>query len=149
MALCAHLFRRGAFSLSPSFTCFIPTPRLHFPTNHSTLSIQHLGLLQAKDGAGSATLSMAAAGNRFVGSLLRALKGEKGVSECSFVESPVVPGLPFFATRVELGSKGVEKIQPIGALSSFEKAGLEKALPELKASITKGVEFAGKWAPKA
>ena len=92
---------------------------------------------------------MAFAGDRFVGSLLRALGGAKGVSECSFVESPVVPGLAFFATRVELGPKGVEKIQPIGTMSEFEKAGLEKAVPELKASIAKGVEFAAAWKPKS
>ena len=104
---------------------------------------------QAKDGAGSATLSMAFAADRFVGSLLRALKGETGVSECAFVESPVVPGCAFFATRIELSGKGVEKIHPIGALSAFEKAGLEKALPELKGSIAKGVEFAQAWKPKA
>jgi NAD-dependent malate dehydrogenase len=60
-------------------------------------------VVKAKDGAGSATLSMAAAADRFVSSLLRALGGASGVSECSFVESPVVPGVPFFSTRIELG----------------------------------------------
>jgi malate dehydrogenase len=103
---------------------------------------------QAKDGAGSATLSMAFAADRFVASLLRGLRGEKGVTECAFVESPIVPGLPFFSTRVELTPSGVGKIHPIGALSPFEEAGLAKAVPELKASIAKGVEFAAKWTPK-
>lgn len=59
-------------------------------------------VVKAKDGAGSATLSMAAAGSRFTGSLLSALNGTAGVTECAFVQSPVVPGAEFFSTRVEL-----------------------------------------------
>ena len=106
-------------------------------------------VVKAKDGAGSATLSMAVAADRFVSSLLRALGGEAGVTECAYVQSPVVPGVPFFATRVTLSKEGVDKIAPLGALSAEEKAGLDKAIPELKASIDKGVEFAAKWAPKA
>lgn len=61
-----------------------------------------LQVVKAKDGAGSATLSMAAAADRFVASLLRAMGGAKGVTECAFVESPVVKDVPFFSTRVEL-----------------------------------------------
>lgn len=106
-------------------------------------------VVKAKDGAGSATLSMAYAGARFTSSLLRALKGDKGVSECAFVESPVVPGCTFFSTRVDLGKEGVAKIHPIGPMSDFEKGMYEKMLPELKGSITKGQQFAATWAPKA
>jgi malate dehydrogenase len=99
-------------------------------------------VVKAKDGAGSATLSMAAAADRMVASLLRAMNGERGVSECAFVESPVVPGVPFFSTRIELCKAGVEKIHPIGAISASEQACLDKMLPELKGSIEKGVAFA-------
>jgi len=106
-------------------------------------------VVKAKDGAGSATLSMAFAADRFVGSLLRAMHGEKNVVECAYVESPVVPGVPFFSTRVTLGPAGVEAIHGMGALSAGEAAGLEKAVPELKSSIAKGVEFAAAWVPKA
>ena len=91
---------------------------------------------------------MAFAADRFVASLLRAINGEKGVTECAFVQSPVVPGLPFFSTRVELTPAGVGKIHAIGALSPGEQANLDKAVPELKASIAKGVEFAAKFTPK-
>lgn len=105
-------------------------------------------VVQAKDGAGSATLSMAFAADRFVTALLRGLRGEVGVTECAYVESPVVPGVPFFSTRVELTKEGVGKIHPIGATSAFEAAALEKAVPELQASIKKGVEFAKAWVPK-
>jgi len=98
-------------------------------------------VVKAKGGSGSATLSMAYAGARFTHSVLRALKGEKGVVECSYVESNLVPGVAFFSSRIELGVNGVEKILPIGPLDDFEKKKLEEALPELKASIEKGVHY--------
>jgi malate dehydrogenase len=105
-------------------------------------------VVKAKDGAGSATLSMASAGARFVNSVLRGLKGEKGVTECAFVQSPVVPGVEFFSTRIELGKTGVEKIGDMGSISAYEKSWFDKLLPELKGSIAKGKEFAAKWQPK-
>ena len=40
-------------------------------------------VVDAKAGAGSATLSMARAGAEFVAALLRALNGEDGVVECA------------------------------------------------------------------
>ncbi len=115
-----------------------------------TVRIQFGGdeVVKAKDGAGSATLSMASAGARFVNSVLRGLKGDKNVTECAFVSSPVVPGVEFFSTRVELGAQGVKTIHPIGSMSDYEKGWFDKMLPELKASIAKGKDFASKWAPK-
>jgi hypothetical protein len=71
--------------------------------------------------------------------------GEKGVTECAFVQSPVTPGCDFFASRVELTAAGVGRIHPVGTLSAFEKSVFDKMLPELKASIAKGKEFALKW----
>lgn len=70
-----------------------------------TKRIQYGGdeVVKAKDGTGSATLSMAFAGARFTISLLRALGGERGIIEPTFVESNVVPGVAYFATNVELG----------------------------------------------
>lgn len=59
-------------------------------------------VVKAKDGAGSATLSMAAAGAHFTSSLLAAMAGTAGVTECAFVQSAEVPGCDFFSTRVEL-----------------------------------------------
>ena len=104
-------------------------------------------VVKAKDGAGSATLSMAAAGARFTAALLNALGGAKGVTECAFVQSPVQPGCDFFSTRVELTAEGVGRIHPVGALSAFEQGVFDKMLPELQASIKKGVEFAKAWKP--
>ena len=59
-------------------------------------------MVKAKAGAGSATLSMAYAGARFAVSLLRALDGEEGVVECSYVRSDVTES-PYFSTPILLG----------------------------------------------
>ncbi|KAF9457250.1 NAD-malate dehydrogenase [Collybia nuda] len=101
-------------------------------------------VVKAKDGAGSATLSMAYAGAKFTNSLLRGLNGEKGVVTPTFVKSPLFAdqGIDFFATNVELGVNGVEKIHPIGALSAEEQKLLDACLPELKKNIAKGKDFA-------
>lgn len=62
-------------------------------------------VVQAKDGAGSATLSMAYAGAKFTDALLRAMHGEKNVVTPTFVKSPLFAdqGIDFFSSNVELG----------------------------------------------
>ncbi len=97
---------------------------------------------------GSATLSMAYAGARFVHSLLRALGGERGVTECAYVSSDAKPELSFFATRVELGKGGVEKVHPIGPVTAYEQVWLDKMVPDLKGQIKKGADFAAGYTPK-
>ena len=96
---------------------------------------------KGKAGGGSATLSMAYAGARFTDRVLRALKGEKGIVECTYVQSTVVPGLSFFSSPVELGTQGVAKIHGFGKLDAFEQKKLDEMKPELEANIKKGVEF--------
>lgn len=98
-------------------------------------------VVKAKAGAGSATLSMAYAGERFADAVMRAMKGEEGVVECTYVESDVVPGCRFFSTPVELGKNGVKKIHGLGELSAFEQKKFDEMLPELKSAIQKGEEF--------
>ncbi|KAF4595075.1 malate dehydrogenase [Ophiocordyceps camponoti-floridani] len=100
-------------------------------------------VVKAKDGAGSATLSMAMAGARMAGSLLRAAGGEKGVVEPTFVDSPLYKdqGIDFFSTKVELGPNGVEKIYPVGKVDSVEEKLIENCLKDLKANIAKGINF--------
>eukprot|EP00397_Hematodinium_sp_SG-2012_P005906 GEMP01005931.1.p1 GENE.GEMP01005931.1~~GEMP01005931.1.p1 ORF type:complete len:322 (-),score=102.40 GEMP01005931.1:2785-3750(-) len=100
-------------------------------------------VVKAKDGAGSATLSMAYAGWEFSSKLLRAMKGEKGIKECSFVENTLTDA-PFFATPVTLGPNGIEEIHSYGTLSSFEKAIFDAMLPDLIAQAEKGIAFAKK-----
>ncbi|KAM6489252.1 malate dehydrogenase [Amanita muscaria] len=101
-------------------------------------------VVKAKDGAGSATLSMAYAGAKFTNALLRGLNGEKGVVTPTFVKSPLFAdqGIDFFSSNVELGPNGVEKIHPLGPLSEEEKKLLDACLPELKKNIEKGKQFA-------
>jgi malate dehydrogenase len=103
-------------------------------------------VVKAKDGAGSATLSMAQAGARMADSVLRAVGGEKGVVEPSFVESPLYKdqGIDFFSSKVELGPEGVAQIHPVGQVDANETTLLEAALKDLKKNIEKGVEFVAK-----
>jgi malate dehydrogenase len=108
-----------------------------------TVRIQNGGteVVKAKAGAGSATLSMAKAGAEFATSLIRGLKGEKGVVECAYVESTIVPECQWFATEVELGVNGIENIRGIGEIDDYEKAKLTEAIAELAPSIVEGVDF--------
>ncbi|ESK82860.1 malate dehydrogenase [Moniliophthora roreri MCA 2997] len=101
-------------------------------------------VVKAKDGAGSATLSMAYAGAKFANALLRGLNGEKGVITPTFVKSPLFAdkGIDYFSSNVELGPEGVAKIHPIGPLSAEEEKLMEACLPELKKNIEKGYAFA-------
>ncbi|KAF3437684.1 hypothetical protein FNV43_RR20440 [Rhamnella rubrinervis] len=112
-----------------------------------TVRIQNAGteVVEAKAGAGSATLSMAYAAARFVESSLRALDGDGDVYECTYIQSDVTD-LPFFASRVKIGRKGVEAIisSDLQGLTEYEQKALEALKPELKASIEKGIAFAHK-----
>jgi malate dehydrogenase len=80
-------------------------------------------VVKAKDGAGSATLSMAYAGFRFAEKVIKASKGETGI--------------------VEPGKDGVKQAHNvIGSANAAEKKLLEACYAGLKGNIEKGVEFA-------
>lgn len=98
-------------------------------------------VVKAKDGAGSATLSMAMAGARFAESLLKAAQGQKGVIEPTFVDSPLYKdqGIDFFSSKVELGANGVEKIHEVGKVTEHEQKLLDVCLKDLKGNIAKGI----------
>ncbi|XP_004840144.1 malate dehydrogenase, mitochondrial [Heterocephalus glaber] len=121
------------------------TPKVDFPQDQlATLTrrIQEAGteVVKAKAGAGSATLSMAYAGARFVFSLVDAMNGKEGVVECSFVQSKETE-CTYFSTPLLLGKNGLEKNLGIGKISAFEENMIVEAIPELKASIKKGEDF--------
>ncbi|KAJ2350649.1 Malate dehydrogenase, cytoplasmic [Coemansia sp. RSA 2673] len=100
-------------------------------------------VVQAKDGLGSATLSMAYAGARFADSLLRASSGED-VLEWAFIRSDLFKkeGLEYFSTYVKLDKDGVKEILPLPeSISEYERELVQKAIPELKKSETKGASF--------
>lgn len=64
-------------------------------------------VVEAKAGAGSATLSMAYAAYLFVTSCLKAMNGYAGIVECCYVEDESIEGCDFFAQRVKLGKQGI------------------------------------------
>ncbi|KAF3935599.1 hypothetical protein ABW19_dt0204146 [Dactylella cylindrospora] len=116
-------------------------------------------VVKAKDGTGSATLSMAYAGFRFAESLLKAVKGETGIVEPTYVYLPgveggkevqeLVGGVDFFAVPVELGPEGaVKATNPLPNATEYEKELLKKAVEGLKGNISKGVEFIAAQASK-
>ncbi|PRW61160.1 malate mitochondrial isoform B [Chlorella sorokiniana] len=98
-------------------------------------------VVQAKAGKGSATLSMAYAGALFADACLRGLNGDPDVVECTYVASNITE-VPFFSSKVKLGKNGVEQVYGLGELNDYEKAGLKAMMPELRASIEKGISFA-------
>ena len=107
-----------------------------------TTRIQNAGteVVEAKAGGGSATLSMGQAAAKFGLSLVRALNGEEGVIECTYVEGSGEMAR-FFAQPVLLGKNGVEKILGFGDLSIFEEKTLNAALKTLRSDIKIGEEF--------
>jgi len=110
-------------------------------------------VVKAKDGAGSATLSMAYAGAEFAAKVLRALKGEKGIIAPSYVnlsadkdggealKKDIGTDLDYFSSNVELGPEGVTKIYPLGHITQEERKLVDASIPELKGNIEKGVSF--------
>jgi malate dehydrogenase len=111
-------------------------------------------VVKAKDGTGSATLSMAYAGAEFAGKIIRALKGEKGIVAPTFVNLAAdkaggealkaelgTKDIEYFSAPVELGPSGVEKIRGLGKITDAEKTLVAAALAELQGNIEKGVAF--------
>merc|ERR1711953_166078 len=98
-------------------------------------------VVKAKDGAGSATLSMAYAGAEFADRVMAGLAGEQGVTECTFVESSVTDA-KFFASPVTLGKDGVETIHDYGVVNDHEKKLIADMMPDLIAQADKGFKFA-------
>merc|ERR1712050_208329 len=101
-------------------------------------------VVKAKDGGGSATLSMAFAGAEFADRVMAGLAGEAGVKECTFVETDKVAGATFFSLPVTLGKEGVETIHDYGTVTAHEKKLIADMTPDLAAQAEKGVKFATK-----
>ncbi|MGN0894190.1 MAG: malate dehydrogenase [Succinivibrio sp.] len=114
-----------------------------------TERIQNAGteVVEAKAGAGSATLSMATAGARFALKVVKGLLGEPGVSEYCYVEGGSKYA-PFFAQLVRFGKGGWDEVIDFGNVSEFEQKLIDEAAPQLKTNIEKGVNFAKDWLSK-
>lgn len=113
-------------------------------------------VVKAKDGAGSATLSMAYAGYRLAESLLRAAAGED-VAECTFLNldssikgaseaRKLVNDLDFFSLPVKLSKAGIVEVKYdiLNQINDDEKKLLAVAIDQLSGNIDKGVAFAKK-----
>jgi len=110
-------------------------------------------VVKAKDGAGSATLSMAYAGAEFAAKILRAVKGEKGIVAPTYinlaadkeggnvVKKEIGQELEYFSAPVELGPEGIVKINSIGKVTEAEQELIKAALPELAVNIETGINF--------
>ena len=104
--------------------------------------IQEAGteVVNAKGGAGSATLSMAYAASRLVDSVIRGFQGEK-VVECAFVNISDAAD-EFLAGPVQFGPNGVDKILPLPTLNAYEQKRLQEVKDKLAGDIKTGVDFA-------
>lgn len=125
------------------------SPKVEFtPEVTEALSkrIQNAGteVVEAKAGAGSATLSMAMAGARFTFSMLEAQAGKQGVVECAYINAEGMP-TSYFATPLLFGKNGVEKNLGYGQVTEYEQKLIDAAIPELEANIKKGLEFAANY----
>jgi len=113
--------------------------------------IQNAGteVVEAKGGAGSATLSMAHAAAVFVRRVVAGLDGANSASAvcCSYVKSSVMDGLDFFASPVQFGPGGSVTVLPFNhdLLNDYEKKRLaEEVVPQLQGEIQKGKEWKSK-----
>jgi len=97
-------------------------------------------VVNAKNGKGSATLSMAYAGARLASSVLSGLAGEPK-TECAYVMADI-EGLPYFTSKVKFGKNGVEEVFPLGKLNDYEKGRLAEAKAALKNEIDSGLKYA-------
>ena len=125
--------------------------RGHTDTSHTGVQFGGDEVVKAKDGAGSATLSMAYAGFRFAERIMEAAKGKSGIVEPTFVYLPGVDGgdeiaketgCDYFSVPVELGVNGAGKARNVlKDANEFEKKLLEKCFQDLKGNIEKGIDF--------
>jgi len=98
-------------------------------------------VVAAKNGKGSATLSMAYAGARLAKAVLSGLSGTPA-KECAYIKTG--GETTYFATVVEFGKEGVngwEELPP--NLSDHETRRLKALKPVLKEEVDAGIGFAG------
>lgn len=105
--------------------------------------VQNAGteVVEAKAGAGSATLSMAYAAYTFTTACMKAMNGFAGIVECAYVEDKSIEGCDFFAQRVKLGKSGVLHRYGVGKLNESETAQLESMKAQLAGEIQKGKDW--------
>jgi malate dehydrogenase len=130
-------------TILPLFSQVVGQHFTHEQLDEMTRHVQNAGtdVVNAKAGAGSATLAMAQAGLRFCLSLVHARQGEPGVVEYAYVEGDS-PHARFFAQAVRIGAEGIEEVMDYGSLSALENDELEGMLQTLRAEIELGIDYA-------
>jgi len=101
-------------------------------------------VVTAKDGQGSATLSMAYAAYKFTGSIIRAISGDT-VREVAFIDAHGLKAeapTQYFGLAFDLGKNGITKVFPVPSLNEYEQAQLKEAVPALQQNIETGITFA-------
>lgn len=101
-------------------------------------------VVEAKQGKGSATLSMAYAGARLGKAVLTGLSGQRAV-ECAYLCTDGTCNAsisPYFASKVVFGKNGVEEVLPIGDITDYEKTRLAEVVDLLKGQIETGLKLA-------
>lgn len=98
-------------------------------------------VVEAKAGAGSATLAMAYAALRFCQSLVRAKLGEANVREYAFVEGGHAEA-KFFSQPIVLGPEGVARVLDYQPVHPVEQAAIARMLPVLNKEIQQGIDYA-------
>lgn len=112
----------------------------HFSSLATRIQTAGTEVVKLKAGAGSATLSMAYSASVFADSCLKALGG-KPQNIFAYVQSEIIPQVPFFASEVKIGSRGIMEIMKFGKISKGEETLLKSAIEPLQNSIRKGVSF--------
>ncbi|AWU74133.1 uncharacterized protein C5L36_0A07350 [Pichia kudriavzevii] len=108
-------------------------------------------VVKAKDGKGSATLSMATAAYRFVNNLLDAIVNNKKVKEVAFVKIDqlpttrvpyfVVDETQYFSLPIILGRQGIERVTFPESLTEQEVRMTKHAVAKVKVDVNKGFNF--------
>merc|ERR1719181_1473835 len=99
-------------------------------------------VVNAKNGKGSATLSMAYAGARLGKAVLSGLAGKPKTEAAYVASNGISSDLPYFASKVTFGPNGAEKVHPVGELSDYEKTRLAEVTKQLKDEIDTGLKYA-------
>jgi len=112
-----------------------------------TIRVKEAGttVVNAKDGMGSATLSMAYAAARFTSSIIKALSTGETVREVAYIDAhafKIDTPTQYFGLAIELGKTGITKVHPIPTLNEYEQAQLKEAIPAIQQNIETGIHFA-------
>ncbi|EER12974.1 malate dehydrogenase, putative [Perkinsus marinus ATCC 50983] len=123
------------------------TPKVDFDEATLTALDNHVqgagtDVVNAKAGAGSATLAMAYAAAEFVEVVIRGMHGEQA-SASTFFNEPY-GDVQYFSYLCDFGPEGVSKTHPIEGLSEHEAGRLQEVITKLKVDVQRGIDFANK-----